>query len=48
MWWKNLKMKLMIACITFAILGTIALIVAAQVGAFDSVRIIRIISGGRL
>jgi len=35
MWWKNCKMKLLICAITLAILGTIALIVAAQVGAFD-------------
>mmetsp|Transcript_61233 Transcript_61233/g.138580 ORF Transcript_61233/g.138580 Transcript_61233/m.138580 type:complete len:293 (+) Transcript_61233:115-993(+) len=35
MWWKNCKMKLLIASMIIGVLGVIALIIAVQVGAFE-------------
>jgi hypothetical protein len=35
MWWKNLKMKLLIAGVVLTILGVVAILIASQVGAFD-------------
>lgn len=35
MWWKNLKMKLVIACIVVTILVVIIMVIMLQTGAFD-------------
>jgi nitrogen fixation-related uncharacterized protein len=35
MWWKNCKMKLLIATIILFVLGLLAILIASQTGAFD-------------